>query len=76
MANPVGAFPPFLKITDIMDATQYCRKSVYNILKEAEKTPGIVIRRGEKGVRVHRDNFFRWFLMRNNMTVPDELKGA
>lgn len=76
MSNPLGAYPLYLKITDVMDATQYCRTSVYTLLKEAEKTPGIVIRRGEKGVRIHRDNFFRWYLQRNEMTIPEELQHA
>jgi len=65
-----------MRISDVMEATQYCRSSVYTLLKEAERTPGVVIRQGEKGVRVHRDNFFRWFLMKNNMSVPEGLKGA
>jgi hypothetical protein len=76
MSNPFDAFPPYLKVRDVMDATQYCRASVYQLVKEAEKTPGIVYRRGERGIRIHRDNFFKWYMERSGITPPPELQHA
>lgn len=71
MANEFEAFPLYLKVKDVMDATQYARSTVYLLIKEAEHTPGIVYRRGTKGIRLHRDNFFHWYMTRSNMTVPE-----
>jgi hypothetical protein len=72
--NQLSAFPLYLLVSDVMDMTQYSRSVVYALLKEAEKqTPGIVIRRGQKGIRIHRDNFFKWYMSRSGMTPLEEV---
>lgn len=72
MESPFAAFPPYLRIKDVMDATQFSRSSIWMLLKEAEKTPGIVYRRGEKTVRIARDPFFEWFASHQNMPHTKE----
>ena len=76
MTNPFAEFPPLMRIQDVMDATQYARSTTYLLLREAEKTPGIVHRVGERAVRIHRDNFFKWFMARTGMTPLDLEEGA
>lgn len=77
MTNPFEAFPLYLTPRDIMDATQYSKPVVYQMIKEMEKFPGMVVRRpSARGIRIHRDKFFPWFMERENMTVPEGLKGA
>jgi hypothetical protein len=67
--NQFEAFPLYLKIEDVMDATQYSRSVVYRLVKEAGTQPGIVIRRGQKGIRIHRDNFFAWYMNREGISA-------
>ena len=75
--NPVEQFPPFIKPTDIRDATQYSMPVVYQLIREMEVVPGIVYRRESgRGIRVNRDKFFRWFMEREGMDVPEGLRGA
>lgn len=65
--NHVDAYPLYLTMNDIMDATQYGKTTVYQIIHELEdQVPKAVIRRpGQKGIRVHRDIFFQWFASLN-----------
>jgi hypothetical protein len=67
--NPFEAFPLYLKVKDVMDATQYGKSTVYELIKEAEKTPGIVHRNGGNGIRIHRDNFFKWYMEKSGMSM-------
>lgn len=77
MANEVANYPLFLKPQDIQDATQFGKTTVYELIKEMEKVPGIVYRHSEsKGIRIHRDKFFNWFASRSGMHVPEELQHA
>lgn len=69
--NQFEAFPLFLKISDVIDATQYKKSTVYVLIKEAEKTPGIVYRNGGNGIRLHRDNFFRWYMQKSGMSMTE-----
>lgn len=65
------AFPLYLKVSDIVDATQYHRSHVYVLIKELESKniPGAVIRRGKKGIRVDRDKFFAWYTKREGISA-------
>lgn len=63
------AFPLYLKVADIVEATQYHRSHVYVLIKELESVPGAVIRRGKKGIRIDRDKFFAWYTNREGMSA-------
>ena len=84
MSNPVEAFPLYMKPQHIMEATQYGKTTTYQLIHEMEVyqeqhniQPKLVNRRpGGKGIRIHRDGFFRYFSNLHNITLPEEMRGA
>lgn len=78
MENPVGKYAEYLKPCDIQEATQYSTPVIYQMIREMELIPGLVVRRKSgRGIRVHRDKFFLWFATRENMKhIPEYLKNA
>lgn len=84
MSNPVEAYPMYIKPQHIMEATQYGKTTTYELIHEMEVyqeqhkiEPRLVNRRpGGKGIRIHRDGFFRYFAGRENISLPEELKQA
>jgi hypothetical protein len=76
MTNPFENYPSYLKVQDIMEATQYGMTFSYELINRIDKEiPGSVVRGVRRGVRVHRDSFFPWFIKRAGMTAP-EMQGT
>jgi len=76
MTNPFENYPAYLKVQDIMEATQYGMTFTYELINRIDKEiPGSVVRGARRGVRVHRDSFFLWFVKRSGMKTS-EMQGT